>query len=158
MNDSKSAVADYTRAIELDPKNTQHYLDRANLYVRSNWYEEAIQDLDLALSLDPERWDAYRERSRAYEGLEQHEQAIQDLGQALSKDYRKSSKAMDYRSRGLIYHRLGQYEAAIQDFDRSIEQYLRPVVYGYRSESLRALGRIEEADEDLSRARKQRRN
>jgi tetratricopeptide (TPR) repeat protein len=47
------AIADYTRAIELDPKNLSAYNDRGVAYTSKGDYERAIADVTRAVELAP---------------------------------------------------------------------------------------------------------
>tara|TARA_B100000886_G_C20383876_1_gene475148 strand:- start:725 stop:1132 length:408 start_codon:yes stop_codon:yes gene_type:complete len=48
------AISDYTRAIELDPKNKYLFLWRGLAYREKSEYKEAIKDLKTSIHLDPD--------------------------------------------------------------------------------------------------------
>ncbi|MCH8205643.1 MAG: tetratricopeptide repeat protein [Chloroflexi bacterium] len=62
-NDSveASVFADFNKALELDPSFVQVYIERAEIYLNTWWYERARADLEKALRLDPTNSEA-RER------------------------------------------------------------------------------------------------
>lgn len=64
------AIADFSRAIELDGFNPQFYQDRAIAYLRSRDFRHANTDLDMVLGLDRENFSGLREKGRAafYQG------------------------------------------------------------------------------------------
>ena len=47
------SIADYSKAIELDPKNSYLYFGRGMSYEYLNQNEEALKDLKMSLELDP---------------------------------------------------------------------------------------------------------
>ena len=54
------AIKDFTRVIELNPKNTPSYFNRSLAYERANRIEEAITDLKSVLELTPNFMEAHR--------------------------------------------------------------------------------------------------
>jgi esterase/lipase superfamily enzyme len=60
------AIADYSKAIELQPNFALAFIRRGALYVETGKYDLAIQDLTQALQLEPNSLDAYRYRAQAY--------------------------------------------------------------------------------------------
>ena len=49
------AIADYSEAIRLNPKDPAAYNNRGNAYSRKGEYDRAIADLNEAIRLDPKR-------------------------------------------------------------------------------------------------------
>jgi tetratricopeptide (TPR) repeat protein len=78
------AVADFTRAIELDPNYVAAYYNRGVLYWRElrNGYR-AIRDLTRVLELKPAWAEALFNRAMAHQIRGDHEKAIADLEQYL---------------------------------------------------------------------------
>jgi len=78
------AVADFTRAIELDPDYAAAYFDRGVLYWRElrNGYR-AIRDLTRVLELNPQWAEALFNRAMAHQIRGDHDKAIADLEQYL---------------------------------------------------------------------------
>ena len=54
----ESALAEYYRAILLDPGLASAFFNRGNAYLRKGKYELAIKDYDTAAKLDPQYTDA----------------------------------------------------------------------------------------------------
>jgi len=52
-----SAIADYTKAMELDPNLAEAYGNRGNAYAELDQLEQANKDYDEAIRLDPENAD-----------------------------------------------------------------------------------------------------
>ena len=59
MMDFDRAVVEYSRAIEIDPKQTDFYSDRGIAYAANRDYGRAIADYDTALKIDPNNSQAY---------------------------------------------------------------------------------------------------
>ena len=64
LKDYKGAIADYTKAIELDPTYVDAYYNRGNAKCRSQDYKGAIVDYSKAIELDPSYTKAYTYISR----------------------------------------------------------------------------------------------
>jgi tetratricopeptide (TPR) repeat protein len=82
------AVADFTRAIELDPEYVTAYYNRGVLYWRElrNGYR-AIRDLTRVLELKPAWAEALFNRAMAHQIRGDHEKAIADLEQYLAEGH-----------------------------------------------------------------------
>lgn len=57
------AIADFSKAVELDPRNPDRYGDRANAYMQSGQLDLARADLDKALGLKPDSAELLRDRA-----------------------------------------------------------------------------------------------
>ncbi len=112
------AIADYTRALQLDPEFAWAYIERGNAYGELQQYDKAIADYDQALTLDPKDTRAYRNRGNAYYVLQQYDKAIADYGQALTLD---PESALAYSMRGDAYGELRQYDKAIADYTQVLQ-------------------------------------
>jgi tetratricopeptide (TPR) repeat protein len=75
----EEAVADYTKAIEFDPRHTRAYNNRGNAYISLGELESALRDYNTALELDPDLTLTYFNRGLLHYQLGNHEQAIADL-------------------------------------------------------------------------------
>jgi tetratricopeptide (TPR) repeat protein len=69
MPEFQRAVADFTKAIELDPKLALAYINRG----ACNWQllkvDEALADYGKAIEINPDAWRAYRSRAEIYKAL-----------------------------------------------------------------------------------------
>lgn len=81
LNDKDQALADFTRAIELEP-SAEHYAARGLVYNALKNYARAIDDYTKAIELTPEYILAYYGRGQAYEGLGALDKAHSDFAQA----------------------------------------------------------------------------
>ena len=80
LKDYYGAIADYTKAIELDPDDASAYYNRgvAKNYLKD--YYGAIADYTKAISLDPDNASAYKNRGIAKE----------NSGKPYCNDYKKA--------------------------------------------------------------------
>ena len=112
------AIADYTRAIGLDPKYAMAYYNRGLAYRKLVQFDKAITDWTKAIELDPKLAGAYNRRGDAYGRTQQYVKAIVDCNKAIELD----PKVADYYlSRGFAYGDSKQYDKAITDWTKAIE-------------------------------------
>ncbi|MHC5721241.1 MAG: tetratricopeptide repeat protein, partial [Nostoc sp.] len=77
------AIADFNRAIEINPNFATAYCHRGNARYFLGDYEGAIADHNQALQLDPNLAQSYHSRGNAYFALENYDKAIADYIQTI---------------------------------------------------------------------------
>ena len=82
INDYRSSIQDYNKAIELNPKYTYAYNNRGLAKVNLKDYRGAIQDYNKAIEINPNYADAYYNRGVAKIGLGQKNSGCLDLSKA----------------------------------------------------------------------------
>jgi tetratricopeptide (TPR) repeat protein len=82
-DDLDKAIADYTAAINADPKWAVPYAKRGDLYDDKGDHDRAIADLSDAIGLDPDYAWAYAIRGYIYDNRGEHDRAIADYTQSL---------------------------------------------------------------------------
>lgn len=130
------AIADYSTAIQLDPKYVGAYYDRGLAYYIQRKIDLAIADYSEAIRLDPKHAGAYNNRGLAYEEQDKIKPAIADYSEAIRLNP-KDEKA--YRNRGNVYYDNryieGFLDLAIADYSKVLE--LKPKdVRGYNNRGL----------------------
>ena len=80
----RDEVADYDRAIRLDPRFTQAYFERAFTNLFFDKRLDAIPDLSKVIALDPKNWMAYNFRGELYRYWVKLAPAIADYKQAVA--------------------------------------------------------------------------
>lgn len=151
----KTAIDNYTKAINLDPNNTKKNNDKIYLQLGSAKYslglnEEAITDFNKALELNPKNVDALGHRGIVKSQLGHHEEAITDFDEAIKL---KPNDPGLLNTRGVIRYIFKQYEAAINDFDKALKINARHAgSLHYRGLVKVQLGQNEEAIEDMNEA------
>jgi tetratricopeptide (TPR) repeat protein len=112
-------MQDYTKAIELDPKDSMAYYSRGSAYHRFGNYKQAVQDYTKVIEMNPKDTSAYYRRGIAYAGLGNRKEAIQDYDKVIELDPKHA--AVGYVWRGIVYYDLGNYKQAIRDYNKAIE-------------------------------------
>ncbi|MGZ9163820.1 MAG: tetratricopeptide repeat protein [Anaerolineales bacterium] len=147
----QEALANYARAIELDPGYSKAYSSRGTTYREMRRYVEALADYDRAIQLNLTYATAYYNRALTYGDLERYEEAISDLDQAIKIGL--DSPANAYYARGKTHAHLEQYKEALDDLNQAIE--LNPnhaPAYSDRGYVLNRLGQYGNAEKDLKHA------
>ena len=87
-----AAIKDYTKAIELDPKDVDAYAQRG--FAKNNLYEYtgAVQDYTKAIELDPKFADVYYTRGCVKSELKDKTGALEDLSKAGELGYTDAYK------------------------------------------------------------------
>ena len=78
------AIADYTKAIQINPKRASAYNRRGVAYAKKGQYDSAIADYTKAIQINPNYAFAYNDRGVAYAKKGQYDRAIDDYTKALS--------------------------------------------------------------------------
>ncbi len=78
-----SAISDYTKAIEMDPKSAESLIGRGLAYVKKLSFDLAIADYDKAIELKPKSATAFANRGAAFEKKGNTEKAVADYDKAL---------------------------------------------------------------------------
>ena len=112
------ALADWTKAIDLDPEDAGVYRNRGTAYLFKGDFDSAIQDLNKAIDLDPEEAGVYNNRGLAYTGKSDFDLAIQDHSKAIDL---APEDANAYNNRGLACAGKSDFDSAIQDFNKAID-------------------------------------
>ncbi|MDO8637611.1 MAG: tetratricopeptide repeat protein, partial [Dehalococcoidia bacterium] len=98
------AIAEYTKAIAIDPKYANAYANRGIAYNNKKQYDMAIIDLSKAIELDTKNADAWNNKGVALQKLGRPAEAIEYYNGALqidpSHEYAKSNKASLMASAG----------------------------------------------------------
>jgi tetratricopeptide (TPR) repeat protein len=151
QGDHERAIAEFTKAIELDPNYAEAYLRRGYVYFIVQWdLEQAMADFTKVIELDPDYAEAYFMRGKLHVEQRNFEQAIADYGKAIELD---PNYVFAYAARGESYLTQGNQEQALADFTKAIE--LDPsYAAGYhgRGRVYLAEGNLQQAIADLTRA------
>ena len=117
-NEPDKGLADFNKAIELDPKATLPYYHRANLAYERKEYDKALEDYNTVIRNDPEFDWAYHVRGWIYYRRKDYDKALVDYEKAIQL---VPSESVFYRDRGNIALIRKQYDQAMADFSKSIE-------------------------------------
>jgi tetratricopeptide (TPR) repeat protein len=146
------AIADFTQAIRLAPKNARHYQERGNAYIGKNDYDRAIADYNQAIGITPNEYSIYDCRGFAYQFKGDLDKAIADFSQAIKME---PYAAGIYLSRGEAYYAKNDFDKAYVDVNRAIwldPNYARAYVYRARIYLFKGDGNPDKALVDCNRA------
>ena len=119
LEDYKGAIADYTKAIKLNPKYAPAYHNRAEAKFNLEDYKGAMEDVNKAINFNPKYAPAYHNRAKFKTKFEDYKGAIEDYTTAIKLD---PEYAEAYFNRGYIYfNNLGNIESACLDFCKAAE-------------------------------------
>ncbi|WP_445526693.1 tetratricopeptide repeat protein [Streptomyces cyslabdanicus] len=144
------ALAEYDRAVELDPELSSAHYGRGYTLALSGDSSAALAEYDRADELAPDTAWIIAERGETMRVLGRYEEALDACDRAFRLD---PTDAFPLASRAACRHALGQYDAALADFDRALsldEDYLWALVR--RARLHRTRERWDEAFADLDRA------
>ena len=145
------ALADYTRAFELDPQNETACYNRGNTLYSLERYDEAVAVETQAIQLNPKDADAYNTRGKAHAMLANSDEALADFSKAIRLN---PDLAEAYFNRGCLYQdQLQKYKEAGLDYDAALR--LDPEygdAYVGRGDLFYTLERYDDALADYSQA------
>ena len=116
--DYDGAIADSSKAIELDSKMPEAYYNRGTAKLQKADCDGAITDLSKAIELKLNRAEAYSNRGIAKQRKADYEGAIADFSKAIEVN---PKYAEAYYNRGNAKDDKRDYEGAIADYSKAIE-------------------------------------
>ncbi len=150
MGDLKAALADYDRAIALDPDGATAYTNRGRVRANEGDFAAALADYDKAVTLDPENSTVYNNRGFTRIEKGDLDGAIADLDKAIALD---PGQAYAYNNRGRALFKKGNLSDALNDYDRSLA--LNPnnaLAYSNRGFARYQQGELDRALADFDKA------
>ena len=117
----KEALAEFDRALEIDPNNAQALYGRGLLYQSEKQHQSAIHDFTAANGLRPQLVEPLLGRAISYLALDKFKEAALDLDEAVQTD---PQNGLLWSTRGLAYERLGDKSKAAESYGRAVN--LRP--------------------------------
>lgn len=145
-----AALADLSRALELDSNLAGANLSRGWILFEQKDYETAIAEFDDALAKDGQLASAYAGRGTAQRQLGNTAAAIKDLTQAIR---RVPNSADYYLRRAQCYNNNQQCAEAIADLNRALKiEPKNAVCLAVRAVALRRLDKHQEAIRDFQAA------
>ena len=125
---TRLALDDFNRAVQLFAENPAAYNNRGNLLLALGLPKESLHDYDRAILLSPGYAAAYANRAGAYDRLGQSAEALRDYTRAVEL---MPQSAVPLAGRGRVLLSLGKPHAAIRDFTRAVNADAR-FANGYR--------------------------
>jgi tetratricopeptide (TPR) repeat protein len=141
------AIEEFSKAIEVSPKDFRLYNDRGKVLRAVNKLPEAVADFTKAIELAPKDFVAYSERGATLVVQNQVDAGMQDLNKALEL---KPNDPATLERRGLGYYKQKNYNASLEDLNNALTQNPKSVLgLNRRADTYAALGRWAEAKPDL---------
>ncbi|KAM3130405.1 hypothetical protein pb186bvf_017504 [Paramecium bursaria] len=147
---NEEAIQMYDNAIQLNPQDSDSYMNKGDTLRLLKRNEEAIQMYDKAIELHPLSVQAYNNKGDSLCQLNRNEEAIQNYDIAIEW---RPQFAQAYNNKGACLHQQKQYEEAVKMFDQAIK--LNPKFYEayfnkgyvsyYKGNSLVSLNQLDEA-------------
>lgn len=131
--DNNGAIADYTKAIELDPRHFSAYNNRGNTRRDKGDLRGAIADYNRAIEINPQHAPAYFNRGYAMQSRRDYTGAIYEYTKAIEFNPRY---AQAYANRGLSHLYMDETDEAQKDFDQclAIDPNLKGTLEGFVAE------------------------
>jgi tetratricopeptide (TPR) repeat protein len=137
-NRFKEAIADFDKALELNPDLIEAYVERGVLFANNKRYDDAIGDYTRAIQMDANNAKAYARRAEARlksGGPEAPGEALLDVNQALLLSL---NDPLALRVRGNIYEAQERVDDAIYDYQQALAKD------SFQTESRQALVRLQQ--------------
>jgi len=144
------AMADYQKAVELDPTRWQAVHNRGVSYAQQGDRDKALADFNRTIQLEPNFPNAWFNRGGISFERGDFKSAAADFGRVIRL---KRDDAEAYASRGRAYCRLSRHAEALADFNQAIRLDPKdPAGYVDRADLFLDVGRWEEAAGDYREA------
>jgi tetratricopeptide (TPR) repeat protein len=159
MGDAEAALADLSRAIDLDPEIPYFaYHDRGRALAALRCHQAALADYERAIALCPGKASTHNRMGTTLYHLGRCDEALAAYGEAIRLE---PDRPDFYFDRGAVYLERGQLDEAIADFTRAIDlepnadyYFSRAMAHRQRHDHDRALADLDAAiDRDPGQAR-----
>jgi len=118
-SDVDHAIADFSQAIQLNPKYTFAWFNRGKTYADKKDLDHAVADYSEAIKLDPNNIDAYYLRGKAYLAKKDYDGAIADYNHLIEGNPKIAAAV--YNDRGVAYTNKNDIDRAIADYSQAIQ-------------------------------------
>jgi len=144
------AFAEYSRALEKDPKSSEAYNGIGNCYSAKEDYNKAFESYTKSIELDPSNPKPYTNRSNIYVRRKEYLEAYRDATKAVDLD---KSNDVCYAMRSNTLAIMERYDEALVDIDKAIE--IAPEnadYYDYRANIYLRMKEFDKALEDTNKS------
>lgn len=118
------AYADYTKAIELNPKKPEYLVNRGNASADMKKVDDAMTNYAQAIKLDPNYGQAYAQRGIVYNSQGRTDDALRDFAKSIEVS---PTYAEPYYNRGTIYSGKKEFAKAVPDYEKYVSLISDPV-------------------------------
>ena len=113
MGQRDKAIADFSRAISMEPGNYFAYNNMGVMYGKDGQYQRSIDYFLKAISINPELTDSYCNLGLSYFYLNRYDMALENYNKAIGL---KRNFDEAYLNRGNLYFTVGNKELALRDY------------------------------------------
>ncbi len=146
----QEALADYQKAIELNPNHYEGYHNRGNVYSDLGRLQEALADYQKAIELNPKSHEAHYSSGNIYVEFKKQEEALHEFNTAIEL---KPGFSYAYENRGVLLSQMGRHAEAFSDFDRAVQFGPdNPSFYANRGIANFHLGKFQESVNDFDKS------
>jgi tetratricopeptide (TPR) repeat protein len=117
-DDLDGALADYDKAVQLDPRSIEALYRRALARQTKRMWDGAMADYNALLTLDPDNAEAFSNRGYVKQARGDVDGAFADYAEALLRD---PKMAIAYYNIGLIKVQRGDIDGGIDAFNRALD-------------------------------------
>lgn len=116
-----NVLADYNKALELNPQYSEALLNRGAFYFLIGETDKAMADYTQVLNLDTGLSAAYYNRGILYSKMGEYDKAMADYTQALELGGVDSAKT--YNDRGNVFVLMGKFDQAVEDYNSALNAW-----------------------------------
>ena len=125
--DYDRAIADFDKAIELNPNNAEAHLGLGIVWSKKGDHDRTIAHFNKAVDLRPADAMMYIHRGLTHDEKGDYDLAIADFSKAINLDRTNTlayhNRGLTYSHRGRTYTQQGMTSNALADFDKAIQDF-----------------------------------
>jgi len=151
MNQNDKAIADYERALKVNPNHLMAHYMIGDVYFWDRNYKKAVQYFERCMEIDNTNFIV--NHNYAYIKMEWKEYALAEQGFSFCIESKPERAAYAYSNRGLCRFHLGNLQGALADCNAALEMNeSNAYAYANRSRVYIALNEYEKAACDIQKA------
>lgn len=116
--DRERALADYTRAIDLDGGSSAPYVNWGDLFYRKGEFDRAIEDFGVAIRLQPSFERAYMDRTLALLKKDDAQGALNSVDDMISHE---PTSVVAVETRAYILKAIGRCDEAMAEYRKALQ-------------------------------------
>ncbi|MCD4674271.1 MAG: tetratricopeptide repeat protein [Anaerolineaceae bacterium] len=120
QNEYQKALADYEKAIQINPKNPVAHLDKGRCLLKLDELDLALASTRTSIELNPQLGDSYANLGNIYEKKEMHDLAIENYSLAIKYFTNNNEKSDAFFRRAKCQMKSRNFMQAIDDFTDAI--------------------------------------